>query len=585
MSARHVSTPATSLICQPYRVSTLATSALACINFNLKTGTVSTPRLSPDFQTLQSLIHPFALYSIQDCQGSQTLTDFYNKLSNLWNHLAQFEPIWTCPTDAAAFYAYRDRSRLHHFLMALPPNYEHIRASLLHRHPLPTVGQALSKLKSEKYCSDTHSYEDCHSRSKSKRKGYHNRQTAVVTDSSGPSPDSSSSTLTTADVETIVTQDPRTEKTIGTGRKVGRLFELESLHAPHRFVAAASSLSSHVSFVLWHSHLECKLQHILDTVRALLISASVIESFWREAALTAVCTINRTPSLVTNNISLYEKLYGTTPNYNLLRVFGSACFVLFQPYERNKLKSRSRLCCFLGYGIEHKGYRCYDPISKRFRISRHVEFWEDVKFSDISKTPTPSGLGHPLFIDSSLDIILPVTSPSSAGSPPSPNLPSRIMDDPNASSLATLPSVPCPPVRCSTRVKTAPSHLRDYFALSTWHEPRNFRKASSSPDCLEDFTLCQGYYFSRPSFFIRFFVPIRMLIGQATPLIVDPLLDATSKLLWLRWLIQDLGIDSPSVALHCDNHSAIQIAHNDVSHERTKHIEIDCHFIRHHLQQ
>ncbi|GFS34321.1 hypothetical protein Acr_00g0033260 [Actinidia rufa] len=149
-----------------------------------------------------------------------------------------------------------DRSRLRHFLMALPPDYEHIRASLLHRHPLPTVGQALAELRSEetrkktmvyqhsqpvlatpvwappppsssqpvrvpssknipsgsqkKYCGfcrrDTHSYEDCRYRPRSKRKGYHNRQTAAVTDSSGPSPDSSSSTLTAADVETIVTQ-------------------------------------------------------------------------------------------------------------------------------------------------------------------------------------------------------------------------------------------------------------------------------------------------------------------------------------------------------------------------------------------
>ena len=60
----------------------------------------------------------------------------------------------------------------------------------------------------------------------------------------------------------------------------------------------------------------------------------------------------------------------------------------------------------------------------------------------------------------------------------------------------------------------------------------------------------------------------------------------TSELIWLRWLLQDLGVDySTATKLHYDNRSAIQIAHNDVFHKRTKHIEIDCHFIRHHLLQ
>ena len=36
--------------------------------------------------------------------------------------------------------------------------------------------------------------------------------------------------------------------------------------------------------------------------------------------------------------------------------------------------------------------------------------------------------------------------------------------------------------------------------------------------------------------------------------------------------------------LYCDNKSAISIAHNLVQHDRTKHIEIDRHFIKEKLE-
>ena len=60
--------------------------------------------------------------------------------------------------------------------------------------------------------------------------------------------------------------------------------------------------------------------------------------------------------------------------------------------------------------------------------------------------------------------------------------------------------------------------------------------------------------------------------------------DATAELLWLRWLLADMGAPQQDpTLLHCDNRSAIQIAHNDVFHERTKHIKNDCYFVRYHL--
>ncbi|GLU17366.1 hypothetical protein SLE2022_337360 [Rubroshorea leprosula] len=62
--------------------------------------------------------------------------------------------------------------------------------------------------------------------------------------------------------------------------------------------------------------------------------------------------------------------------------------------------------------------------------------------------------------------------------------------------------------------------------------------------------------------------------------------DTTSELLSLWWLLEDMGIPQPfSTDLYYDNQSAMQIAYNDVFHERTKHIEVDCHFIRHHVAQ
>uniref|UniRef100_A0A2N9IX16 Reverse transcriptase Ty1/copia-type domain-containing protein n=1 Tax=Fagus sylvatica TaxID=28930 RepID=A0A2N9IX16_FAGSY len=56
---------------------------------------------------------------------------------------------------------------------------------------------------------------------------------------------------------------------------------------------------------------------------------------------------------------------------------------------------------------------------------------------------------------------------------------------------------------------------------------------------------------------------------------------ASAEVCWLRTLLKDLGIylSQPPI-LWCDNVSALAIASNPVFHARTKHIEVDFHFIR-----
>ena len=56
--------------------------------------------------------------------------------------------------------------------------------------------------------------------------------------------------------------------------------------------------------------------------------------------------------------------------------------------------------------------------------------------------------------------------------------------------------------------------------------------------------------------------------------------------MWVTQLLAEIGFKMTVPAkLWCDNQAAIHIASNPIFHERTKHIEIDCHFFREKIQQ
>ncbi|XP_020686945.1 uncharacterized protein LOC110102803 [Dendrobium catenatum] len=61
---------------------------------------------------------------------------------------------------------------------------------------------------------------------------------------------------------------------------------------------------------------------------------------------------------------------------------------------------------------------------------------------------------------------------------------------------------------------------------------------------------------------------------------------ATSDVIWLRQLLHDFHASQPApTMIFCDNISAIALSRNPIFHARTKHIEIDHHFISDHINR
>lgn len=109
---------------------------------------------------------------------------------------------------------------------------------------------------------------------------------------------------------------------------------------------------------------ERKHRHIVEVGLALLAQASMAVKFWDESFTTSCYLINRLPSRVINNSTSLERLFGSKPDYSLLKVFGCACWPHLRPYNSHKLSFRSKQSVFLGYSSYHKGCIPYSSYHK-----------------------------------------------------------------------------------------------------------------------------------------------------------------------------------------------------------------------------
>jgi len=118
-------------------------------------------------------------------------------------------------------------------------------------------------------------------------------------------------------------------------------------------------------------------KQLVEVGLSLLSYSKLPQQFWEDPFLTATYIINCLPTPILNQKSPYEIVYRHTPDYHFLKVFGCACWPYLRPYNKHKIDFRSKNYIFIGYSLDHHGYKFLDLATGKVYVSHHVVFDEN----------------------------------------------------------------------------------------------------------------------------------------------------------------------------------------------------------------
>ena len=115
---------------------------------------------------------------------------------------------------------------------------------------------------------------------------------------------------------------------------------------------------------------------ITKRARCLRLNVGLLKSFWAEAMSMACYLINRSPRASLGGKVAEEVWTGKPINLDNLKIFYFPAYVHISSDERSKLDPKSKKCIFIGYVKGVKGYKFWDPVTKKMVINKDAVFDE-----------------------------------------------------------------------------------------------------------------------------------------------------------------------------------------------------------------
>nr|GEU80387.1 retrovirus-related Pol polyprotein from transposon TNT 1-94 [Tanacetum cinerariifolium] len=343
---------------------------------------------------------------------------------------------------------------------------------------------------------------------------------------------------------------------------------------------------------------EIRNRTLVEAARTMLIFSKVLMFLWAEAVATACYTQNQSLIHTRHNKTPYELVHNKKPDLTFFRVFGALCYPTNNSEDLEKLQPTADIGIFVGYAPSRKGYRIYNKRTRRIMETIHVQFdelTEPMAPMHLGTGPDPifltpgqisSGLvpnPEPPHVERSVSPALAVQAPvNSAGTPSSTTIDQDVPSSSTLRSHSLHQGVAAEP----TFMEDNPVALVDNNPFINVFTPELSSDASSSGEVIARIEAIRIFIANAASKNMTIYqmdVKTAFLNGELKEEVyvsqpegfIDP--DHPTHVYRLKKALYGLK-QAPRAC-------AIALCYNNVQHSRSKHINIQHHFIREQVEK